>query len=113
MEVWAFWGPGLAAELCEEYGIRWRTVPTPWGKGYFRLLKNLARFAWTLRQARPDALLPYTSLPNVACGLVWRWTGAKVCVWNQRDEGMKRLGKRAERWAVRQTPCFVSNSASG
>jgi glycosyltransferase involved in cell wall biosynthesis len=56
--------------------------------------------------------LPYTSFPNVICGLSWRLTGARACVWNQRDAGLE-LASPAAPWAVRNTPLFLSNSAVG
>ncbi len=34
-------------------------------------------------------------------------------MWNQRDEGRFLTGSRLEKLAVRQTPCFVSNSRHG
>jgi len=54
-------------------------------------LVGLVRLALSLRRARPDVLLPYTFVPNVVCGLIWKWTGARACVWNQRDEGVMRF----------------------
>src|SRR2546423_1609424 len=66
-----------------------------------------------LRELRPDILLPYTLSPNVVCGLIWKWTGARVCVWNQRDEGIARLNSRLERRAVQRIPQFISNSHQG
>jgi glycosyltransferase involved in cell wall biosynthesis len=38
-------------------------------------------------------------------------TGARTCIWNQRDRGLGRLTPKAERLAVRGTPLFISNSA--
>ena len=34
-------------------------------------------------------------------------------MWNQRDEGRGRVGRFAEKWAVRHTPLFISNSRRG
>jgi len=113
VEVWGFHSPGRTTTLCEEYGIPWRIAPWPWPRGRVQRLKGLVRFAWALRRVRPDVILPYTMVPNVFCGLVWRWAGARLCVWNQRDEGLERMGQRAERWAIRQTPWFVANSQQG
>jgi glycosyltransferase involved in cell wall biosynthesis len=113
VEVWAFIGPGRAAELCDEWGIPWRVVPVAWGAGRARRARALFRLAAALRRARPRVLLPYTVLPNVLCGLVWRWTGARLCVWNQRDEGRGLTGTRHERQALAGTPLFISNSHHG
>jgi glycosyltransferase involved in cell wall biosynthesis len=112
VQIWGF-NPGQVAKLCDEYGIPWRIVPLPWIRNRARRLRNLAEFAWTLWRARPDVLLPYTMIPNVVCGLAWRWTGARLCVWNQRDGGVERVGEKIERWAISRTPWFVSNSQHG
>ncbi len=113
VEVWGFGDPGLAAAYCDATRIPWRVVPFEWPHRRVHKLRNLASLALALRRARPDVILPYGMWPNVACGLVWRSTGARLCVWNQRDLGLFRMERCAESWAIRQTPLFVSNSRQG
>ena len=113
VSMWAFDGPGPVCQICEKNGIPWRIVPFRWPSGRIERLKQLARVGRELRRECPDVILPYTLFPNVVCGLVWRGTGAKVCIWNQRDEGVGRVGRKAERCAVRLTPVFVANSHGG
>ena len=115
VEIWGDERPGRIVELCEQYGIRWRLVstPLPWSNRRFTQLKRLLKFAWTLRRAQPDVVLPYMFFQSVVCGLVWRFSSAKVSVWNQRCEGRDRLGPRVERLAVRLTPAFIANSEHG
>jgi glycosyltransferase involved in cell wall biosynthesis len=112
-----FWGlegtPGRLAEICEERGIPWRIVYLPWWENRGARVKGLLRLAQTLREARPYIIAPYLITPNVACGLVWPWTGARLCIWNQRDNGIARLGPRFEQWAVQRTPWFIANSKHG
>lgn len=86
-----------------------------WHKDRNRLGKvwDLVRFGLFLRRARVDVLLPYCMIPNVLCGLMWRLSGVRVCVWNQRDEGRSRVSPWVERLAVRQIRSFVSNSRHG
>src|SRR5215212_6752140 len=113
VEAWGFNKSGPVANICEQHGIRWRVVPYPFQAGMLKRFLSVLRFAWTLRRARPDILLSYTWVPNVACGLVWKWTGARVCVWNQRDEGLVPVTTKWERLAVKQTLHFLSNSTAG
>ena len=113
VEVWGFNTSGPVAGICEQHGIEWRVVPYSFSANPLARLRSLLRLARLLRRARPDILLPYTSVPNLACGLVWKWTGARVCVWNQRDEGLVPINAWWERWAVRRTSQFISNSAAG
>lgn len=113
VEVWGFNESGPVATICEQYGLAWRVVPYPFAGSSFTHLISLSKLAWMLREVRPDILLPYTLIPNVVCGLIWKWTGARLCVWNQRDEGISLFNSRLERLAVQRTPQFISNSRQG
>lgn len=107
VEVWGFNKSGPVARICDELGVAWRVVPYPYQS--LALLK-LARL---LRSARPDILLPYTFVPNVVCAAVWRRTGARVCVWNQRDEGIAPFRASWERSAAGRASFFIANSEAG
>jgi glycosyltransferase involved in cell wall biosynthesis len=111
--VAAFGRPGTAAELCDRVGVPWRIVPFAWEPGRLKRAAHLLRVGAELRRMRPGVLLPYTMHPNAVCGLVWRMTGARLCMWNQRDEGRQRVEPRWERMAMRHTPWFASNSTHG
>ncbi len=113
VEVWGFNKSGPVAEICEQHGLRSRVIPYPFTESRFSRLKALVRVGRALRRAKPDILVPYTFGPNVVCGLVWRWTGARACVWNQRDEGIVPFTSPSVRWAAQQTPRFVSNCDAG
>lgn len=113
VEVWGFNKPGPVAQLCEQLGVAWRLIPYPLKSGSLVRFAGLVRFALALRRARPDILLPYTFVPNVLCGLIWKWTGARACVWNQRDEGVMRFVSGWARSAARRTPAFISNGEAG
>lgn len=113
VEVWGFNKPGPVAQFCERIGVPWRVVPYPFKSGRVARFAGLARVARRLRRARPDILLPYTFVANVICGLIWRWTGAQACVWNQRDEGVTPFISEWARSASQRTPMFVSNSRAG
>jgi glycosyltransferase involved in cell wall biosynthesis len=47
--------------------------------------------------------------------LTWRWTGARLCVWNQRDLGVgsEGIGPRSQRAAVRRVRLVIANSQAG
>ena len=111
VQVWAFAPPGPVASLCQQHGIPHRSFEPPLQGGALSKLLGMASFTRELRRARPDVLMPYTMGLNVLCGLTWRLGGVRLCIWNQRDEGRGRIGGRAEAWAVRRTPLFISNSA--
>ncbi|MFC2055544.1 glycosyltransferase, partial [Chloroflexota bacterium] len=113
VQVWGFREPGLVSGLCDQYGLPWKSVhfklPKTWrGKGV-----SIVNFARQLRQSSAEILLPYGYEANLACGLSWRLSGARTCIWNQRDEGRHFSGGRIEQLAASQVRTFVSNSSHG
>jgi len=114
VQVWGFFNPGRVVEICKEYALPWQIIPikltidTRMG-----IIKGAALLARSLRRAHADILLPYLTPPNILCGLAWPWTGAQLCVWNQRNGGIERVEPMLERWAARLTPSFISNSSQG
>ena len=115
VSVWGL-APARDGQLdarCRALGIRPRHVHCPQPQLEARRLAGLARFALLLRAARPDVLLPATHIPNLVASLSWRAGGARLCVWNQRDEGIGLDGSRLQRFAARRCPLFVSNTARG
>lgn len=110
VEIWGVSGRGLLVAECERLGFPWQVLDFHWpGRGVDRL-RMLAALARKFRSAKPDIILPYTLLPSVACGCIWRFTGAQGCLWNQRDILGYRLGAFWERQAVRSVSGFVVNS---
>ena len=105
--------PGRVARECKELGISWQAVPFYWPDGLSNRVRSLFGLTHALKKMRPAIILPYTYLPNVVCSLVWRFAGARLCVWNQRDEGRYLDTGRWHRLAVRLTSALVSNSAIG
>lgn len=111
IEVWGIGETGLVAKMCDDTGILWKNIPFNFGGGIVRGFIGAVRFSRRIREAAPDVLLPYTWFPNVLCGVVWRSTGARCCIWNQRDSGVFLDPARfAHRLAARLTPFFISNS---
>ena len=78
VQMWGFLGPGVVATRCEEYGIAWRVIPFVWPPSWVLKLGNVLRFGLSLYRSHSDVVISYTNWPNVVCGLVWRWSGAKV-----------------------------------
>lgn len=113
VEVWGFNKSGPVAEICEQHKLAWRVIPYPFSETRLRRFGALFRVAWSFRQAKPDILLPYTFGPNLVCGLIWKLSGARACVWNQRDEGIVPFGSPSVPWAVKRTTHFISNSHAG
>lgn len=118
VQIWGLTGaPGRLAARCNEYGLAWRAVDLAWERRLSRAPRNLwtlHRLAAALRAEQPDVLLPYTYFSNVLAGLVWRRTGARTCVWNQRDAGL--YFDRFDPWraaATRLVRDYVANSTAG
>ena len=98
----------------EAAGIPWHPYPVHWFGGKARKARTLAGLALRLRRLRADVLMPYTTRPNVLCGLVWRLTGASVCVWNQRDLSVStKFSPEVVARAARRSSLLVANSIAG
>jgi glycosyltransferase involved in cell wall biosynthesis len=110
VEVWGYGDPGPGADLCERNAIPYRCISNPLQGSFPVKVWGLGSFVQQLRLARPDVLMPYTMGPNIVSALTWRLSGARLCIWNQRDEGRRRVGRLFERIAVSQIPMFISNS---
>jgi glycosyltransferase involved in cell wall biosynthesis len=106
VEILGFNRSGPVADICKQHRIPSRVVA-------LQQPSDLRNFARLLRQQRPDILLPYTLIPNVICGLLWQRTGARLCVWNQRDEGIFDINAKWQQRAAQQTPQFIANSHAG
>lgn len=113
VEVWGFNKSGPVAEICAKHGLATRVIPYPFTESRLSRLRALVTVCRSLRRAKPDLILPYTFGPNVVCGLIWKWTGASSCVWNQRDEGIVPFSSPSVRWAAQRTPRFISNCEAG
>jgi glycosyltransferase involved in cell wall biosynthesis len=109
VEVWGF-QVGRGVEECEAAGVAWKYAPWPLGRSRTSLLWGLWRFALRLRRARPEIVLPFTTVASGITGLVWRLSGARASFWNQRDEGRDITGKRLQKWAVESVPLVIANS---
>lgn len=113
VEVWGFNKSGPVADMCEQLGVPWHLDSFRFESTENGRLLSLARITKSLQRARPEILLPYTFVPNVICGLGWQRTGARACVWNQRDEGVTPFVAEWARPAAERTSIFISNAARG
>ena len=106
-------GQGPLHQNFAESGVECRTIHLRYPWSLYHLPFYLLRLLFFLRSLRPDVILPYTSVPNVYCSLIWKRTSARLCIWNQRSAGVGRLRPFLERIAVQQASGFISNSTSG
>ena len=71
------------------------------------------KFIRLLRKINADVIIPFTYFPNVTAGMYWQFTKAKICIWNQRDEGRMFNGTTKEISALKNVTTIVSNSLEG
>ena len=102
-------GGGTVAELCDALDIPWEEHRFLWPCRKSSLARDGIKFVLALRRLRPDAIVAYTTSPNVACGLFWKLSGAEVCVWGQRNIHELR-GDLIERAAYRNVSHVVCNA---
>lgn len=105
--------PGRVSELCDEYGIPCEGMSLHWSRFWPQRVLQLYRFLCRLKRLSPDILMPYYSLPNTVCGLVWEKSPARCCIWNQRDDGLLLSKDAWHRTAVSKASAFIANSGSG
>lgn len=111
VQVWGKDAPGEVAAQCARIGVATRQVGLDLRVRPLRLWFNLRRFANLARRERFDWIAPYTTGPNIFAAMTWQKTGARSCIWNQRDEG-QRLGiKPVDFKAAGRVRVLVSNSA--
>lgn len=94
VRVLAFNTPGLAAKLCDEYGVPWQLLnlrkPLDINSS-LSVIKTTFEVIKTLKQLRTDVLVSYLTPPNVIASFAWRWAGVKAFIWNQRSSGCERM----------------------
>jgi glycosyltransferase involved in cell wall biosynthesis len=71
------------------------------------------KFIRQIRKINAEVIIPFTYFPNVITGMYWRFTKAKICVWNQRDGGIMFNGTTKEVSALENATIIVSNSLEG
>ena len=113
VKIWGLHnGQGFRRYLADN-GYDFGVSPFRWPCRKRTYLQCLPRFAAAARKFKPDVLMGYTYAPGIAAGLVWRLTGTRTCIWNQRAAWNAHGDSLAERLALSWTPCFISNSSSG
>jgi len=113
VQVWAFKGEGRAAEILKKHNIPIHVHPPKWEGNFFKKIIGLMGLIRDIRKFNPHIIMSYNDYPNKVCGAIWKFTGAKCSIWNQRNEGREITGKPIEKLALRMTSCFVSNSIEG
>jgi glycosyltransferase involved in cell wall biosynthesis len=113
VQFWAFCNPGRLIPMIEDLQIPWRLIPLGLDFRSVHVVLDTIKLARILYQEHPDVLLPYMTPANVYCGLAWRFTGARVCIWNQRSAGIERVNPGLEKIAAKNVSAFISNSQQG
>lgn len=102
-------GRGRVIEECEAAVIPWATHRFLWPCRKSSLVRDSWRLIRALRRERPHVILSYTTSPNVGCGLAWRFSSAKACIWGQRSVNDLR-GDAVERLAYHRVSGVICNA---
>jgi glycosyltransferase involved in cell wall biosynthesis len=105
VEFWAGGTFGPVIQWCLKKKIKYRSIEF-YGKG------SLEKLSVELQVKKVDVLIPYCTLPNVVCGLIWKKANVKSCIWNQEDAGIISMPGIMP-IALRQIRIFISNSYAG
>lgn len=104
---------GLLTTQLEAKGITNYLVDCLFPDSKTKTLLGFVKLLILLRKIKPTILLPYTYVPNVMVGLIWRFTQAKKCIWNQRDEGLGVEPSMINKFAIKNISGFIANSKGG
>jgi len=107
--VWGLLGTGLVKDLCRKADILCSIHHFNWPCRKSSLIKNSWNVLRALRQEKPDVILTYTTRANMSCGLTWRFSSAKVCIWGQRNVN-DLLGHPLERHVYKRISGVVCNA---
>ena len=108
MAVFADTGP--LRSICMEKSIPFFVLHFDWNATRASRLMGMLLMALRIRKIGPDILMPYCDLPNMYCGSIWKWTGAKKLIWNQRGVDTHCLRSRLARKALGNASAIISNS---
>jgi glycosyltransferase involved in cell wall biosynthesis len=79
-----------------------------------RRIRALVRIAALIRfRIKPDVLLPFVGIHSKTAAMIWPYTRARFCWWNQQDEGRDLTGTPLEHRILRKVSCICSNSDAG
>jgi glycosyltransferase involved in cell wall biosynthesis len=113
VSVVGFRNKGKAYEILIEKGIKCDLIPLNISNRKKEIVKNCLKLLQYFWQHKPFAIIPYTYWSNLLCGITWRFTKAKVCIWNQRDEGRNVRKSLFEKLSLKNVSHVVSNSLEG
>lgn len=114
VEVWGFNSPeGLGAKFCESQGVSYKCIHFYGGLGRFRFPYQLLKYTRIFRKFKPDVIYSYCDGPNVLCGLIWKFTGAKLFIWGQRSSEILYTNKFLLNKSLSNVKVIVSNSTKG
>ena len=100
------------SSTCKEWGIKYNQLNL-WGYKSGELgFIDLYSLILALRQASIKHLIAFTFIPNYLGSLVWRFSGVKKCIWNQRDAGNEIPLNIKAKFSLKLASNYVANSPS-
>ena len=97
-------------DILDKENISWKQIEIPWTYSRIYLFLN---FIAELRKLRPDFIFSYCYTANIVSSLFWKFTGARSCIWNQRDEGLAKYFINFGKLPAKLASHFISNSEGG
>lgn len=103
---------GTIPKKLDELSVGYHFIKWPFPKNMALGFLYLIKYTIFLRRLKPAILMPYTTYPNILTSLVWKQTQARLCIWNQRDEGIALFPNWYTRKAIANASNIIANSAS-
>lgn len=114
VEVLTFEDGTALRPALDAMGVRIHVLPYFFRWPRVARARALARLAVLLRsKIKPNALLPFVGIHSKTMAMVWPYSGARFCWWNQQDEGRDLNGTPTEARVLRKASSITSNSTAG
>jgi glycosyltransferase involved in cell wall biosynthesis len=104
--------PGPVLDQCAAVSVPAQALGLRWTPSRRSILTNIVQFGVAARRHRPEAIVAFTTVPNVIVPSARPLTGARANLWFQHDAGLYRAPPRLERHAVRRTDLFLANGCA-
>lgn len=101
---------GSATRLLHESSIDYEFFSVYYENSKKKTIQGLYKLIHAIRSYKPCILLPYVSLANYYCSIIWRFTRVDLFIWNQRDEGLGLPDGLIPRIIINNASHYISNS---
>jgi len=111
VEIWVnFSGDGTIKKMCDAENIPVKIIGSFSGIANTLYFRQILHFKKAYRSFSPEVVISFNLLPNLLNSLVSKKAGVKCVVWSQQSVINYPFSSKAEKKALRNVDCFISNA---